>query len=349
VKAAYLSGIRQFEIKEKDQPIVENPHDVLIKITHVTVCGSDVHYYRTGRIGSQVVKYPFIVGHESSGVAEAVGDAVTRVKVGDRIAIDPAISCFECDQCRSGRAHTCRSLKFLGCPGQLEGSMVEYLVMPETSCFPVKPTTSLLDAALIEPLSVGVYAVKQSMIEPGNKIAIFGFGPIGMSVMLAGKANSANDYFVVDKIEDRLNIAKKEGAKYAFSFTVGNTSKQMNAIEKMGIDIVFECCGEQEAIDEAFKVLKPGGKLVIVGIPEFDYWKFPADEMRRKEISIINIRRQNECMQEAIDLVESGKVSLANMPTHHFDLSESQLAFSWVDKYRDGVMKAVLHLDSHQP
>ena len=343
MKAVYLTGIRKFEIKEKKKPEIKKDDDVLIKITHVTVCGSDIHYYRHGKIGNQVVKFPFIVGHECSGIVENTGAGVSKIKKGDRIAIDPAVSCFNCDQCNSGRPHTCRNLKFLGCPDQLDGSMQEYIVMPESSCYPIKESTSLVDAALAEPLSIGVYAVKRANLIEDEKIAVFGFGPIGMSVLLASKAYGKNDFYIIDKIEERLNIAKKEGARFVLNFSSNSTYKQIKTVEKFGVDVAFDCCGQQEAVDEAIKALKPGGRLVIVGIPEFDHWKFQADEIRRKEITIINIRRQNECMQEAIDLIENKKVSLERMPTHFFDLEQSAAAFNWVDNYRDGVMKAVLN------
>ena len=119
MRAAVLTGIRQFEIREVPDPIMTNETDVLIRVRTVGVCGSDIHYYTTGRIGSQIVEYPFIVGHEASGTIERVGKEVKRFRPGDRIAIDPALSCGRCDQCKAGREHTCRKLLFLGCPKQL--------------------------------------------------------------------------------------------------------------------------------------------------------------------------------------------------------------------------------------
>ena len=136
-------------------PEITNPNDVLIQMKTVGVCGSDVHYYETGQIGSQVVDYPFAVGHEGAGVVVAVGTAVTRVKPGDRIAIEPAMPCGACDQCLTDRAHTCRALRFLGCPRQAEGCLSEYIVMPEGSCFTVSATTSFDEAAISEPLAIG--------------------------------------------------------------------------------------------------------------------------------------------------------------------------------------------------
>ena len=123
MKTWMLTGIRKMQLEETPQPTIRDDHEVLIKMAVAGVCGSDVHYYAAGRIGSQVVQYPFAVGHECAGVVEQVGKGVTRVRPGDRIAVDPAMSCYACDQCRAGRHHTCRSLRFLGCPGQAAGCL----------------------------------------------------------------------------------------------------------------------------------------------------------------------------------------------------------------------------------
>ena len=131
MKAALLTGIGKFEIKQVPEPEIKNDTDVLVRIKMVGVCGSDIHYYTTGRIGSQIVKYPFVVGHEAAGIVERVGDKVTKVKPGQRIAIDPAVYCGECDQCKSGRENTCRELLFMGNPGQMDGALSEFFVINE--------------------------------------------------------------------------------------------------------------------------------------------------------------------------------------------------------------------------
>jgi L-iditol 2-dehydrogenase len=210
-----LTGIREMEIMEVPDPMLVHDNDVLIKMKTIGVCGSDVHYYTSGKIGSQVVKYPFPVGHEGSGLVVKTGRAVTRVKPGDRIAIEPAMSCFECDQCLAGRHHTCRKLKFLGCPGQADGCLSEYIIMPETSCIPISDSLSYDQAALSEPLAIGVYAVKQSIPMTGAKVGILGFGPIGMSVLLPALAQGAESVYVTDKIPERIEMAKKSRAAWA--------------------------------------------------------------------------------------------------------------------------------------
>jgi len=345
MKAMMLTGIRQMEMKEVSTPALLNDRDVRIKMKTLGVCGSDIHYYVSGKIGSQVVSYPYTVGHEGAGEVEAIGKGVTMVKPGDRIAIEPAMPCWECDQCREGRPHTCRNLRFLGCPGQAEGSLSEYIVMPETSCFKIPDHMSYDEAAISEPLAIGLYAVKQSIPMKGANVGILGFGPIGMSVMLPALALGASEVYVSDKIDERLKIAQENGAALT-----ANPERE-DVVEKIGgkvpelLDVVFECCGQQDAIDTAVDLLKPGGKLMVIGIPEFDRWSFPVDKSRHKELCIQNVRRQNEAVQPALDMMAEGEISVSAMTTHRFSFEKSKEAFDLVAEYGDGVMKAMIDFE----
>jgi len=345
MKAMMLTGIRQMEMKEVPTPALLNDRDVRIKMKTLGVCGSDIHYYVSGKIGSQVVKYPFTVGHEGAGEVESVGKGVTMVKPGDRIAIEPAMPCWECDQCREGRPHTCRNLRFLGCPGQAEGSLSEFIVMPETSCFKIPEQMSYDEAAISEPLAIGVYAVKQSIPMEGARVGILGFGPIGMSVLLPALAMGAKEVYVTDKINERLLIAKKSGASLSANPDQEDVVEKISGAVPELLDVVFECCGQQEAIDNAVDLLKPGGKLMVIGIPEFERWSFAVDKSRRKELCIQNVRRQNEAVQPALDMIASGALSVEAMATHRFSFEQSKEAFDLVAAYGDGVMKAMIDFD----
>ena len=344
MKAMQLTALKEMKLEEVPDPVIENDTDVLLRVGTVGVCGSDVHYYLTGRIGSQVVDFPFRVGHEFAGVVEEVGRAVTRLKPGDRVAVEPAMSCGECDQCLAGRRHTCRKLTFLGCPGQANGCLCEYITMPEECCYPVKPDTSLEQAAVAEPLSIGVYGVQTSIPLQGKRVAILGCGPIGLSVLLPALAEGVEQVYVTDKIDERLEVAGAAGASWTGNPDKSDILQEIAGREPLLLDAVYECCGEQEAIDQAVELLKPGGKLMLIGIPTVDRISFIIDRMRRKEICVQNVRRQNECMQPAIDLIESGRVNVDFMITHHFSLEETREAFDLVADYRDGVVKAMIDI-----
>ncbi len=345
MKAMVLTGIRAMEMQNLPMPKIQNDNEVLIKMKVVGICGSDVHYYSLGKIGSQIVTYPFPVGHEGAGEVIRVGNSVTRVKPGDRIAIEPAMPCGECDQCQDNRPHTCRKLRFLGCPGQADGCLSEYIVMPETSCFRIAETMTYTEAAISEPLAIGVYAVNQSIPLKGATVGIFGFGPIGMSVILPAIAKGAGKIYVTDLIEERLTIAKECGATWTGNAAKGDIVEQIIKEEPLLLDVIFECCGKQEAMDQAIELLKPGGKLMIIGIPEFDRWSFSVDKMRHKEICIQSVRRQNHSVEEALELMETNAVNVGKMATHRFPFDRTKEGFDLVTGYNDGVMKAMIDFD----
>ena len=324
MKAMVLTGIRQMEMIEFPMPKITKDTDVLIKMKVVGVCGSDVHYYTLGKIGSQVVKYPFPVGHEGAGEVVAVGPAVTTVKPGDRIAIEPAMPCGICDQCKAGRPHTCRKLRFLGCPGQADGCLSEYIVMPEKSCFTITDHLSYTEAAISEPLAIGLYAVNQSIPLKNACVGILGFGPIGMSVLLSAQAKGASKIFITDLVEERLQIARECGAIYTGNPNRSDVVAEVKAKEPLLLDVVFECCGKQETIDQAVELLKPGGKLMVIGIPEFDRWSFPVDQMRHKEICVQNVRRQNHTVEETLELMEEKKIDVGKMAHTPLSLPQNE-------------------------
>ena len=344
MKAQVLTGIRQMEMREVAKPAIVNDDDVLLKIEVVGVCGSDVHYYETGKIGSQVVEYPYIVGHECTATVEATGSGVTKLKASDEVAIDPAVSCMECSQCEAGRENTCEKLLFLGTPGQGDGCLCEYIVMPERSCYPTGGKITLDQGVLCEPFSIGIYAVKQSAIEAGAKAAILGAGPIGLSCLAAAKSAGVKKIYMTDKIPQRVRIAKEAGACWSANPLDENIVEAIGAREPSGVNVVYECAGEQETLDEAVEILTPGGVLMLIGIPRADRVSFAIDKIRRKEITIINVRRQNGCTREAIDLIAQKKVDLDFMMTHNFDFADSKEAFDMVAEYRDGVVKAMIQI-----
>ncbi|MEX0980750.1 MAG: alcohol dehydrogenase catalytic domain-containing protein [Bacteroidales bacterium] len=342
MKKSVLTGINQIEIIEAPVPEIKNGDDVLIRMKRVGVCGSDIHYYSTGKIGSQVVQYPFTVGHEGAGVVEKVGSRVTSVKPGDPIAIEPSVSCGHCDQCKTGRPHTCRNNLFLGCPGQLEGNLAEFIVMPESQCLKLAEGQDIDDGATSEPLAIGLYAVRRADLSKDDTVGIIGFGPIGMSVMQMAQAAGIKNILISEKIEARKEAALKQGAVWAGNPLKEDIEQEVEKQQPDMLDVVFECSGDQDGLNTAVDLLKPGGKLVMIGIPEFDRWSFSADLGRRKEITFINIRRQNNCTHDTLEMLADGRVNGSAMITHRFPFNQVSEAFDLVKNYRDGVMKAMI-------
>lgn len=342
MKSVYLTGLHSLELLDAEKPVIINPDDVLIKIKSVGVCGSDIHYYTQGRIGDQIISYPFRIGHECAGIVEEISAGVKNVQPGDRIAIDPLVSCGKCSQCLAGRFHTCLNQKFLGCPGQLEGALAEFLVLPEKCCYQILSSLSYQQAVLAEPLSIALHALS-FISEKEKSITILGTGPIGLSVLAASKFYGMKNIYTSDLLNYRNEIALKNGSLYSSNPKKQNIVNEILKFEPEGVDVVFDCCGKQEAIDQAIEILKPGGKLILVGIPEVDQIKFNPHLLRRKEIQIRNVRRQNEKVEEALQMLSAPDFNIDFMITHNFSFTQTKEAFDLVENYSDGVLKAMIN------
>lgn len=344
MRAALLTGIGQFALQELPAPQIQQDDEVLVRIRMVGVCGSDIHYFTSGRIGTSLVQFPFVIGHEAAGMVEAVGTGVTRVRPGQRIAIDPARSCGRCDQCLNHRENTCRILRFLGAPDQLPGCLCEFVVLQELQCYPVPEGMSFEQATLSEPLAVGVYAVERAGLSAGAHAAVLGAGPVGLAVLHVLRARGTGPLYVTEKIAARLTYASRLQPQWAGNPDQEDIEGTIRQLAPLQLDAVFECSGTLEAIHQGIHLLKPGGRLVLIGIPDEDEVVLPIHELRRKEIDILNIRRQAYCTEKAIELLAQRQVDMEAMATHHFPLEKSADAFKLVAARADGVIKAMITL-----
>ncbi len=207
MKAAFLTGVRTIEVREIPAPRIVRDDDVLVRSRAVGVCGSDLHYYLSDRVGADKVTYPFIPGHECAGLVEAVGKAVTRVKPGDTVVIEPAVSCGTCDQCRTGRPHTCRKLLFLGHYGELTGGMAEFTLAPERNCVPLPARMTAVQGALAEPLSIALYAAGLAGSVRGKTAAVLGRGADRTVPHHGPQGRSERPIYATEKVEHRETAA----------------------------------------------------------------------------------------------------------------------------------------------
>jgi L-iditol 2-dehydrogenase len=343
MKAMVLTGIGKIEIVEQPAPVLQHPTDVLLRVIRTGICGSDLHYYTHGRIGNQIVRFPFCIGHECSAAVVDVGKKVIGFKPGDMVVVDPSVSCGICDQCRIGHFHTCRKVRFLGCPGQLDGCLCDFIVMPEDCCHSAEGLTPD-QAALVEPLTIGHYAVQLSGSLEGKKIGILGSGPIGLSVILSARAAGASAIYVTDRLDCRLEAARQQGATWTGNPDRTDIVFEIINREPLELDAVFECCGQQSAFNQAMELCKPMGRLVLVGIPETDHISFAVHDARRKGLSFVNVRRQNECVDPVIKLIREDRINPDFMITHRFSLDQAAKAFELLADYRDGIIKAVVDM-----
>ena len=345
MKAMKLTGLRRMEMQDVPAPAARRATPMFwsrwpASASAAPMCITSPRAASAASASS----IPGRSGTKARASSSEVGAAVTRVKPGDRIAFDPAQPCGECDQCLAGRPHTCRAQKFLGCPGQIEGCLAEYLVMPERSCYPIPDTMTFDEAAIVEPLSIGVYALTLSVPMPGATVGILGAGPIGLSVLLPAKAQGAGRVYMTDKIDARLQMASRAGADW-----VGNPDTE-DVVAADHARASRNCwmsssnaAASRRRWTRASRLLKPGGKLLLIGIPGArNRVSFDINLLRRKEICIQNVRRQNNCVQRAIDMIANKEIDVNVMVTHHFPFAQTQEGFDMVADYRDGVVKAMV-------
>jgi L-iditol 2-dehydrogenase len=343
VKAAILFKPGDMRVVDVEKP-VPGEGEALVQVKAVGICASDVHWYLDGRIGDAVMTDPLILGHEFAGVVAEVGPGVTCVKPGDRVAVEPAIPCYKCDRCAVGEYNICRHVKFCG-TAPTDGALREFIAWPESLLAPIPDSMSVDEAAMLEPLAVGVYAV--SLVEPilGCTVAILGAGAIGLSILQAAKAAGCEQAFITDLIPERLELAQKLGADQVFDASdPGLVASIKAATHDLRPDVVFEAAGENEAVIQAIDMVRPGGQVVIGGIPYEDVVSFPAAMARRKGLTIRMLRRSNGTLERSIKLIESGKIDVSSYATHRFPLERVVEAFDVARFRRDGAVRVVVEL-----
>ncbi|MCM8832870.1 MAG: alcohol dehydrogenase catalytic domain-containing protein [Candidatus Omnitrophica bacterium] len=344
MKVAYLIGKRKIEIEEEKIPEIKDDKDVLVRIKSVGICGSDVHYFLEGKIGDQIVKDKIILGHEASGQVIEVGKNVKKIKKGDKVAIEPGISCGQCESCKKGKPNTCPYVKFLGTP-PINGAFREYIVMPEENLIKIPDGLGYDEGVLSEPLAIGIYSVKLSQIEIGDDVAILGVGPIGLSILFSVKESGANKIFVSDLIEERLEFAKTLGADFTIDAKKDDIVEIVkNFTNDRGVDITFEAAGKKETFRQVVHTTKICGKSVLVGIPSEDFVEFQAHIMRRKELKLINVRRSAFCTEIALNMMKKSKLPFLKMITHRYPFEKIEEALNLVSEYKDGVIKCLVSL-----
>lgn len=344
MKAAVLHAVRDVRVEELPDPGPPGRGEALVRVLAVGVCGSDVHYYRKGRIGSQVLSSPQPVGHEAAGEVVAVGEGAS-LRPGQLVAIEPGIPCGVCESCRSGRYNVCREVRFLGTP-PFPGAYVELLVWPEQFLHPLPEGLGALEGAMCEPLAVAVHAVGLAGLEPGCDVAVLGSGSIGLLIAACARARGARRIFSSDLLGYRVEAAGRFGATQAWDASDGRfVERVMSATGGRGVDVSFEAAGSPESFQEALDVVRPGGKVVFVGICEEEVIPLRLDEARRRELSAVFSRRFGPGdYPTAVAMARAGQVDLASLVTHRFPVERIAEAFALVEGYSDGVIKALVEM-----
>ena len=343
MKVAVMEDIGRIEIEERPIPQPKD-NEVLIKIGYVGICGSDVHYFETGAIGDFVVKPPFVLGHEAAGTVIAAGKDVKSLKAGDRVAMEPGKTCGHCEFCRTGRYNLCPDVQFFATP-PVDGVFQEYVAYDADMCFRLPDNVSLMEGALIEPLAVGFHAANQGGAHIGQKAVVFGSGCIGLMCMLALKAEGVTEVYVVDVIDSRLEKALRLGAT-----AVVNSSRE-NAIRRIaelaggnGVDLAIDTAGADATVNQAIRMVKPGGTIVCVGYSRSGQVTMDMSVALNKEITFRTVFRYRHIYPMAIAAVAAGKINLKDVVTNRFTLDQIQEAMEKSVSDKVNIVKAVIEV-----
>lgn len=316
MKAAFLTEPGKIELRDISVPVPEDDQ-VLVKVEAVGVCGSDVHFYAHGNIGTMIMSEPFVLGHELSGVITAVGGKVDAARVGNRVAIEPQRPCRTCNECRHGRYNLCPNIIFYAVP-HVNGAFTEYVTIQNDFAFDLPDNVSFEAGALLEPLSVAIWSCQRAQISVGSRVLIAGAGPIGVIMAQTAKAFGASEVIITDMVEARREFALNYGATRAI-----DPSKE--SVHGLDVDAFIDATGVSRAVYDGIKAIGPNGRAILVGMGDDDVL-LPVDYIQAREIWVTGIFRYTNTWPTAIELVATGKVNLDALVTHRFNLNQVEEA-----------------------
>jgi len=341
MRAALLFKPRDIRIGEIETPRPTD-EEVLIKVESAGVCGSDVIFYKQGKIGNEVVTEPHVLGHEFCGTIVEMGSKAREREAGMRVAVEPSLPCKTCEFCRIGRYNICQNLRFTGSP-PTQGAYAEYIAIPYDFAHPVPDTMSVDEAAMVEPLAVGVHAVELARIRPGETVAVLGLGSIGLLTAKVAKISGAAFVFGTDLLSYRLELSRRYGVDMPINVREQDPVQAiLDATNGRGVDIAFEAAGALETPQQALDVAKRGGAVIMIGICEQEQIPLVFTHGRRKELVVKWCRRFVHDFPRAMTLASGHSVELEPLITHRFPLEKTAQAFEVVENYADGVVKATV-------
>jgi L-iditol 2-dehydrogenase len=341
MKVAVMTGIGKMDFVERDIPRPA-PNEVLVKLEYVGVCGSDLHYYEAGRIGDFIVKPPFVLGHEAGGTVVEAGSEAGRLKVGDRVALEPGKTCGHCEFCRTGRYNLCPDVIFFATP-PVDGVFQEYAAHEAALCFKLPDQVSTMEGALIEPLAVGFHAAITGGARIGQTALVTGAGCIGLVSMLALKAQGVSRVYMTDVVDRRLEKARAMGAYRTINVKEEDPLKII-AGEEGALDMVIETTGSDAAAAQGIDALKKGGVLVFVGYSPSGVMTLPIGKALDKELTMKTIFRYRHIYPLAIDAAARGAVNIKDIVTNVFDFNDIQNAMDQSVHNKAEIVKSVIKI-----
>ena len=342
MRAAFLIAPRMFQCREIPLP-VRREGEVLVRVQAAGVCGSDLHFYKTGRIGEVVLTEPFVMGHECSGVVEDPGEFGNEIPRGTRVAVEPSMVCGSCLLCRQGRPNLCLGLRFLGFP-PYSGAYAEFVSLPRHNLYRIPDSIRDEEAPLIETLAVALHTVKLAGKVSGRTAAILGAGPVGLLTLLELRRRGVRVAFVTEPVDSRRKTAQSLGAEAALDPGESEAlSERRGALDGLGPDLVVETAGQPESFQQALDVVRPGGTVVYCGIYPLRYFSIDFTPARRKELVIRFVRRSTPGnYAEAIRLLTQGQIEISRLTVRTYELDRVSEAFRDAEERVPGLIKAIL-------
>ncbi len=331
---ALLMTAGEVEVHPASVPI-PGPTQVLIEVAAVGICGSDVHYFDHGAIGDFVVREPLVLGHEASGTIRAIGSKVQDRAVGQRVALEPQETCGRCEQCLAGRYNLCPDVRFFATP-PIHGAFAQYVVLESHRAHPVPDSLSDEAAALIEPLSVGVWAAQKAQVQPGDRVLVIGAGPVGLLCADVARSRGAAWVGVSDTNDQRLAVAAARGAHQTVNALAGPLIEQIDPV-----NVILECSGATPAVQGAFAVAAPAARIVLVGMGSATM-ELPVQAIQVRELVVTGTFRYAGVYPAAIALAASGLVDLDGLVTSRFGLEQVTEALT-VAKTDPSTLKPVVY------
>jgi L-iditol 2-dehydrogenase len=342
MNAAIMDEQLSIAVKQIDIPVPKD-NEALIKVYCIGICGSDIHYYEHGRIGRYVVKEPIILGHELAGEVVEVGKNVSNVTVGDRVAVEPGVTCGQCDYCKSGRYNLCPDVVFLATP-PVDGAWAEYIVMPSDYLFKLPDSMSYEEGAMLEPLSVGFHAMMRGKAQPFDRVLITGLGPIGLLAGQAAKLFGVSEIYGTDVVPFRRQLARDMGFTAALDPVKENVEQRLNELTNgSGVTLVVESSGNARAMADTIKLVRRGGRIVFVGLPADSEIPLDMGQFIDGEIDAYGVFRYANTYPAAIQALQHSSLEIEKIVTHRFTLTDIQQALEVARKEKESSIKVMIY------
>ncbi len=342
MRAAILNKPLDIEVKEIAIPVPKED-EVLIKVHCIGICGSDVHYYEHGRIGRYVVDKPIILGHELAGTVVEAGSKVTNVKPGDRVAVEPGVTCGRCDYCKAGRYNLCPDVVFMATP-PVDGAWAEYAVIRSDFAFKIPETMSFEQGALIEPFSVGIHAMNRGEVKPSDQMLVTGLGPIGLLAIQAAKMYGVTEIYASDVVEYRRQLALDMGATVVFDPSKQDISAELaGKTDGHGADVLIETSGNARAVSAAITSVRRGGRVVLVGMPAQDEIPVNINHLIDAELNVYGLFRYVNTYQAAVQALSTPGLDVEKIITHSFSLEQIKEAVEMARTQKDTSIKIMIY------